>query len=157
MMHFSKIHQDHGTQKHSARATYLEKPSRRYHLTWFADQCRIAFGLGVPIISTIGIPYVEAVHKLTLPLSRYIVASNAIRRKILEAYDIDGEVVGFDGVDEVAWINGLSAREQDGFGRPMIVVRQLEKKAVFTANSADTLSLVMGLTKLGTVVFLFKI
>jgi predicted glycosyltransferase len=97
-----------------------------------ADQCRVAFGLGIPIISTVDTPYAEAVHRLTLPISSYIVASNAIPRKVLENYNINGELVRFDSVDEVAWIKNFKPKAKYDFGKPLIVVR------LFTPRKGQT-------------------
>jgi len=44
------------------------------------DECRVAFGLGKPVITTVDTPYADAVHRLTLPLTNKIFASNAIPR-----------------------------------------------------------------------------
>src|SRR3990170_8752425 len=68
------------------------------------DLCRVAFGLGEPIILTVDTPYADAVHRLTLPLSKYIVMSKAIPRETIQKYNVDAEIVSFDGVDEVAWV-----------------------------------------------------
>jgi len=120
------------------------------------DQCRVAFGLGIPIISTVDTPYAEAVHKLTLPLSNYIVASKAIPRKTLQAYNVKGEIISFDGVDEVAWIKDFAPKLQYDFGKPLIVVRQLEERAVYTKEAVDMLVLARKLRLLGKVVFLSR-
>lgn len=121
-----------------------------------ADQCRVAFGLGIPIISTVDTPYAEAVHRLTLPISSYIVASNAIPRKVLENYNINGELVRFDSVDEVAWIKNFKPKAKYDFGKPLIVVRQIEEKAVYTEKRPNLLAVAKRLTKLGKVVFLSR-
>jgi len=120
------------------------------------DQCRVAFGLGTPIISTVDTPYAEAVHRLTLPLSNYIVASRAIPRKVLQAFNVKGEIVSFDGVDEVAWIKDFEPTIRYDFGRPLIVVRQFEEKAVYTKEKVDLLTLAKKLTQFGKVVFLSR-
>lgn len=121
-----------------------------------ADQCRVAFGLGKPIISTVDTPYAEAVHKLTLPLSKYIVASKAIPKGVLQRYNVDGEIVNFNSVDEVAWIKNFRPMIQFDFGRPLIVVRQLEEKATYAQNRINLSLLAKKLTKLGKVVFLSR-
>lgn len=120
------------------------------------DQCRVAFGLGKPIILTVDTPYAEAVHRLTLPLSDYIVASKAIPRKALQNYNVKGEIISFDGVDEVAWIKDFKPTIVYDFGKPLIVVRQLEEKAVYTKEAIDMVALAKNLTRLGNVVFLSR-
>ena len=120
------------------------------------DQCRVAFGLGVPIISTVDTPYAKAVHRLTLTLSNYIVASKAIPRRILQPYNIGGQIESFDGVDEVAWIKDFKQKTKFDFGKPLIVVRQLEEKAVYTKEKVDLLPFAKKMTRHGKVVFLSR-
>ena len=121
------------------------------------DLCRVAFGLGKPIILTVDTPYADAVHRLTLPLSKYVVMSKAIPRETMQKYNVDTEIVSFDGVDEVAWVRDSKPRAKYDFGKPLIVVRQLEEKAVYARNAAvDMVALAKKLTRLGTVVFLSR-
>lgn len=120
------------------------------------DQCRVAFGLGKPIICTLDTPYAEAVNRLTLPLSDYVIVSKAIPLKDLCAYNVKGEIIRFDGVDEVAWIKDFKPSIRYDFGRPLIVVRQLEEKAVYAKESVDMLTLARKLGNLGKVIFLSR-
>jgi predicted glycosyltransferase len=120
------------------------------------DQCRVAFGLGKPIICTLDTPYAEAVNRLTLPLSDYIIASKAIPIKAIQAYHVKGEIIRFDGVDEVAWIKDFKPTMQYDFGKPLIVVRQIEEKAVYAKETVDMIALAKKLRKLGNVVFLSR-
>lgn len=120
------------------------------------DQTRVAFGLGIPIITTMDTIYAEAVNKLTLPLADYIVASKAIPKKNLKAYNAKGEIISFDGVDEVAWIKDFKPEITYDFGRPLIVVRHLEERAVYTKEAVDMVALAKNLTRLGNVVFLSR-
>lgn len=121
------------------------------------DQARVAFGLGKTILLTVDTPYADAVHKLTLPLSKYIVMSKAIPPKIIQKYTVDAEIISFDGVDEVAWVKDFKPYAKYDFDNPLIVVRQFETKAVYAKNAAvDMVSLAKKLTKLGTVVFLSR-
>ena len=120
------------------------------------DQCRVAFGLGKPIILTVDTPYADAVHRLTLPLSKYIIMSEAIQRENLQKYNVDAEIISFNGVDEVAWVRDFKPHTKYDFGKPLIVVRQLEEKAVYARNAVDMVALAKKLTRLGTVVFLSR-
>jgi predicted glycosyltransferase len=120
------------------------------------DQCRVAFGLGKPIILTVDTPYADAVHRLTLPLSKYIITSGAIQRENLQKYSVDAEIISFNGVDEVAWVRNLKPLMKYDFGKPLVVVRQLEEKAIYTKNAVDMVALAKKLTQLGTVVFLSR-
>jgi uncharacterized protein len=119
-----------------------------------ADLCRVAFGLGKPVITTVDTPYAYAVHKLTLPLSKYIVKSSSIADETLSKYVVDGEIVNFDGVDEVAWIKDFEPSKDYGFGKPLIVVRPLEDKAVYIQKALDIAKLAQNLSKIATVVYL---
>jgi predicted glycosyltransferase len=121
-----------------------------------ADLCRVAFGLAKPAITTVDTPYADAVHRLTLPLSKHIVASNAIPARIMTDYNPKAEVTGFEGVDEYAWIKDFKPKTRYDFGKPLIVVRQIEEKAVYANNSEGLLSLAKKLTELGKVVFLSR-
>lgn len=120
------------------------------------DLCRVAFGLGTPTITTVDTPYARAVHKLTLPLTKCIVASRSIPERILQKYNVDGQMVSFDGVDEVAWIKDFKPKVKYDFGKPLIVVRQLEEKAAYTEDKIGLHALAKKLTRLGKVVFLSR-
>ena len=120
------------------------------------DLCRVAFGLKIPIITTVDTPYAEEVHRLTIPYSKYIVASEAIPRKTLQKYNIDGKLVSFKGVDEIAWIKDAQPKIKYDFGKPLIVVREIEAKATYSKEKLDLLPLAKQLTKLGKVVYLAR-
>jgi len=121
-----------------------------------ADLCRVAFGLGKPIITTLDTPYAAAPNRLTLPLSNYIVASKAIPKDKIEHYNVDGQIIDFDGVDEVAWIKDFKPNAKYAFGKPLIAIRPLEEKAAYNKAKMDMLSLAKKLTELGKVVYLSR-
>ncbi|MBS7621500.1 DUF354 domain-containing protein [Candidatus Bathyarchaeota archaeon] len=118
------------------------------------DQIRVAFGLKIPTITTVDTPYADAVHRLTLPLADYIVVSMAIPKEMLRKYNVGGKIIRFDGVDEVAWIRGFKPLKKYNFGKPLIVVREVEEKAVYTKRKFSFVRLAKKLTQLGKVVFL---
>jgi predicted glycosyltransferase len=120
------------------------------------DHCRSAFALGIPIVTTLDTPYAEAVHRLTLPLTDYLVVSAAIPKEILNAYNVKGEILNFSGVDEVAWITDFTPKIQYHFGKPLIVVRQIEEKASYAKEKVNLLVLAKELTRFGKVVFLSR-
>ncbi len=120
------------------------------------DLCRVSFGLGIPTVTTLDTPYADAVHRLTLPLSSYVVSSKAIPERILKSYNPEGQFVRFNGVDEVAWIKGFAPLASFDFKKPLIVVREYEKKAVYAKGNINLLRVAKRLTKLGTVVFLSR-
>ncbi|MBS7639734.1 MAG: DUF354 domain-containing protein [Candidatus Bathyarchaeia archaeon] len=120
------------------------------------EQCRVAFGLGIPIISTHDTPHADAVNRLTLPLIDVLVVSKAISDEHLRAYPIK-RIVKFDGVDEVAWIKNFQPKQKFDYGHPLIVVRQIETKAVYAEGKEDiTLKIAKKLSKYGKVVFLSR-
>lgn len=118
------------------------------------DQIRVAFGLKIPTIMTVDTPYADAVLRLTLPLTDYIVASRAIPEEKLRKYNVNGKIIRFDGVDEVAWIKGFQPLVKYNFGKPLIVVREEEEKAVYFERKFSSVGLAKKLTQLGKVVFL---
>ena len=120
------------------------------------DQIRVAFGLGIPVIATIDTVYAEAVNRLTLPLADYIVASKAIPEEVLKTYSVKGEIIGFNGVDEVAWIKDFTPTVEHAFKNPLIVVREVEEKAAYTAKKFSLMPIAKKLTRLGNVVYLSR-
>jgi len=120
------------------------------------DQCRTAFALRIPIVITLDTPYAEAVHRLTLPLTDYLVISEAIPEEVTQVYRVKGEVLSFDGVDEVAWTKNFTPGVRYDFGRPLIVVRQIEEKASYAREKVNLLALAKQLTRFGKVVFLSR-
>jgi predicted glycosyltransferase len=85
-----------------------------------------------------------------------VVVSKAIPKEILQTYVPEDKIVSFEGVDEVAWIKGAKTGVRYDFGEPLIVVRQLEEKAVYTRKTVDMSILARKLTDLGKVVFLSR-
>lgn len=118
------------------------------------DQIRVAFGLKIPTITTVDTPYANAVHRLTLPLADYIVASKAIPEATLQKYNVSGKIIQFDGVDEVAWIRGFRPLVKYDFDKPLIVVREVEERAAYVKRKFSLVGLARKLKRLGSVVFL---
>jgi predicted glycosyltransferase len=119
------------------------------------EMCRVAFGLGTPIINTSDAPHATAANKLTLSLSNILIISKALPLSFYQKYGPE-RIVQFDGVDEVAWIKDLKAAKTD-YEKPLIVVRQMETKAVYAAGKEDlTETLARKLTTLGHVLFLSR-
>ena len=118
------------------------------------DLCRVAFGLGIPIILTADTPYATAVNKLTLPLANTVVTSEAIPKSFFKKYGVE-KIVQFKGVDETAWIKDFTPQKKFKFKKPLIVVRQIEKKASYALTKEDvTIKIAQKLTSLGNVIFL---
>jgi predicted glycosyltransferase len=118
------------------------------------ELCRTAFGLNIPIIVTADTPHAEAVNKLTIPLASTLLISEAIPTTFFKKYGSQ-RIVQFKGVDEVAWTIDSSQTQTFEFERPLIVVRQLEMRAVYALGRTDvTIEIANKLSSLGTVVFL---
>lgn len=119
------------------------------------DMCRVAFGLGIPIINTSDAPHAIAANKLTLSLSNILLISKALPLRFYKKYGPE-KIIQFDGVDEVAWVKGYKPAELE-YEKPLIVVRQMETKASYAVGKEDlTATLARKLTKLGHVLFLSR-
>ncbi|MEM1607255.1 MAG: DUF354 domain-containing protein [Candidatus Bathyarchaeia archaeon] len=120
------------------------------------DLCRVAFGLGVPIICTFDTPHADAVNRLTIPLASVVVASKAIPQEIIRSYGAK-RIIQFDGVDEVAWMRGFKPLIEFDFKRPLIVVRESEVKAAYARGNADVMEkIARDLVSLGQVMYLSR-
>jgi predicted glycosyltransferase len=120
-----------------------------------AEMCRVAFGLGIPVITTSDAPHATAANKLTLSLSNVLIISKALPIGFYKKYGPE-KIIQFDGVDEVAWVKDYKAGEL-GYEKPLIVVRQMETKASYAVGKGDmTEALACKLTKFGRVVFLSR-
>lgn len=126
-------------------------------MTHVSVECaRVAFGLGIPLISTFDTVHAEAQNRLTLPLTNVVVASKAIPKEIIYSYGAR-KVIQFDGVDEVAWMKDFKSAVEFDFKRPLIVVRQSEVKAVYAEGVRDlTERIARKLTSLGQVIYLSR-
>ena len=119
------------------------------------EMCRVAFGLGIPIITTSDAPHAIAANKLTIALSNVLIISKALPLRFYREYNPE-KIVQFDGVDEVAWIKDYKPINLE-YEKPLIVVRQMETKASYAVGEEDvTETLAHKLTKLGHVLFLSR-
>ena len=117
---------------------------------------RVAFGLGIPLISTFDTPHAEAQCRLTVPLTDTIIASKAIPPQTVYRYGAK-KIVQFEGVDEVAWIKDFKPKMKFDFESPFIVVRETEVKAAYTEGISDvTEQIAIKLSSLANVVFLTR-
>lgn len=118
------------------------------------ELCRVAFGLGIPNISTHDTVHADAINRLTMPLINYLAVSKALPKSSVEGYGIK-KIFWFDGVDEVAWIKGFKPVAKYDYGHPLIVVRELETKAAYAQGKKDLArALTRKLATLGKVLFL---
>jgi predicted glycosyltransferase len=118
------------------------------------ELCRTAFGLGIPIILTADTPHAYAVNRLTIPFAHTVVVSKALPKKFTKDYCAK-KTVFFGGVDEVAWIKDFKPSKITGLQKPLIVVRQIEAKAVYARNKEDIAENILEkLGEIGTVHFI---
>ena len=113
------------------------------------DQCRVAFGLNIPIICTWDSPHAKKVEKLTLPLADHIVSSIALQGYFHNT-DYEEKISYFDGVDEVAWL--YQARKiSSAPWRPLIVYRDFERTASYARGNIYDNGIINKLSKFGDV------
>jgi len=118
------------------------------------ELCRVAFGLGIPNISTHDTVHAEAINRLTMPLIDSLVVSKALPKSAVEGYGIK-RIFWFDGVDEVAWIKSFRPSVKFDYGSPLIVVREFETKAAYAQGKENvTETLAKKLASIGKVLYL---
>ena len=118
------------------------------------ELCRTAFGLGIPIILTADTPYAYAVNRLTIPFAHTVVVSEALPKSFTRNYCAKN-VVPFKGIDEVAWIKDFKPTKIAGLKKPLIVVRQIEAKAVYAQGKRDLAKIIAEqLGKIGNVLLI---
>ncbi len=114
------------------------------------ELCRTAFGLAIPIILTADTPHAYAVNRLTIPFAHTVVVSEALPKKFTSQYCAKN-VASFRGVDEVAWIKDYKPTSLT-VNKPLILLRQVESKAAYAKDKADTANtLAQQLSELGNV------
>jgi len=118
------------------------------------ELCRVAFGLGIPNISTHDTTHAEAINRLTMSLIDFLVISKALPKRFVGGYGIK-KIYRFDGVDEVAWMKDFRSKVKYDYEKPLIVVRELEKRAAYAGQKEDSIKiLARKLARWGNVLFL---
>ena len=142
MLHFAKMFEDNPPEAAICHQS--------------VELCRVAFGLGIPLIVTADTPHATAVNRLTLPLASTVLVSEAISETMFRRFGAQ-KIVQFRGVDEVAWAKNVEPLKMLKFKRPLIVVRQLESRSAYALGRDDvTFREARKLASLGTVVFLAR-
>ena len=100
------------------------------------ELCRVAFGLGIPIILTADTPHALAVNRLTIPFAHTVVVSEGLPISFTKTYAAQ-RTVTFRGVDEAGWIQ-RSKPPKIKTKKPLIVLRQVETKAVYAKDKTDS-------------------
>jgi len=102
--------------------------------------CRVAFGLGIPIILMNDTPHAEAVNKLTIPLANYLIFSKCIPLEAFKPYTLPGtKIYQFNGVDELEWVINYKPPKQFkektlsiiNLDKPFIIFRPEETQASY--------------------------
>ncbi len=106
-----KLGQSIGRLRRLAQIALSEAPD--VHLTFVSpDSSRVAFGLRIPVVAATDSPHSDAVNRLTLPLSKLVVAPSFIARE-LSAYAGLTTITAFEGVFELARVfRGEGPRER---------------------------------------------
>ncbi|HYB92649.1 MAG TPA: DUF354 domain-containing protein [archaeon] len=77
------------------------------------EAARVAFGLGIPHICVSDSPHAEAVCRLTIPLSKKLIAPKIIPLKVWRKYGVtEKTLVQYNALDPVAWIRTLRPDER---------------------------------------------
>ncbi len=133
-----------GNERIALLAQYINQLETKpdYHISFASpESTRVAFGLGIPVITINDSPHAVAVGKLTTPLSKYLVYSSCIdKRKWLKLGAVEDQLQPYDGIDEVAWLRNfkpnkdvlglLGLHQDDSF----IVGRPEESNAAYMLN-----------------------
>lgn len=129
------------------------------------EGCRVAFGLGIPILCVGDSPHAVHVYKLTVPLTDVFVTSEGIPKEKITRFGIGPErVVQFRGVDEYAWMSSYKPNHKvvDELGldtdRPIVIIREAETRAAYYPSDRDPLfSVARRLSERAQVVFLARV
>ncbi|MFX1449341.1 MAG: DUF354 domain-containing protein [Promethearchaeota archaeon] len=107
------------------------------------EASRVAFGLGIPHICFDDAPHANAVNKLVIPLSKYLISPNCIPKNKFIKFGIQSKnIIHYNGIDEVAWISGfepdesiLSEMNLDKNKR-LIILRPKESQAAYLLDKS---------------------
>ncbi len=109
------------------------------------DASRVGFGLGKPVVTLNDTAHADAVNRLTVPLSTYLIVPRALPRRHLERYGCR-RIVTFNGLFELMWIRRFTPNrdvvESLGLAEgEYVVVRPSEVHASYYPNVGGDLSL----------------
>ena len=98
------------------------------------ESCRIAYGLGIPVVNFIDMPEADKVCRLTLPLSTQVFAPFVVERHLLKRF-WDGSTYYYDCLDPVAWMpkrpKPIGEILDGEITYPFIIYREGETKASY--------------------------
>lgn len=141
------------TRRQEALIRLVRSENPDVHVTFVSpDSTRVAFGLGIPIITSSDSPHSDAVSRLTIPLSRKFITPSFLAKEF-DKYHAITEIVGFNGVFELAWV----LRETPDIRIPRelglepfryVLVRPGEQKAYYYPDKRGALTLPLSITRL---------
>ncbi|RLG52961.1 MAG: hypothetical protein DRN96_01110 [Thermoproteota archaeon] len=126
-------------------ASLISRRKPSVHVSFSSPEgCRVAFGLGIPIICVNDTPHAYHVGKLTLPLADYVVTPAAIPVEKFEALGAKrSRIVQYNGVDEVAWMKSEKPNPDELLklgidpDKKLVLVRPEESFAAYLENIVD--------------------
>lgn len=140
----AKLKESVRRQEDLIRVVEHERPD--VHVTFVSpDSTRVAFGLGIPVITSSDSPHSDAVSRLTIPLSKKFITPSFLV-KGFERYGRLTEIVSFNGLFELAWV--LREKPEPEIPRGLglepfnyILVRPGEQKAYYYPDEKKALAL----------------
>jgi predicted glycosyltransferase len=106
------------------------------------EACRIAFGLGIPIVNFTDMPESDKVMRLTLPLSNIVFTPFVVPKEAIWKY-WDGPLYQYNCLDPIAWMPETPKPLEEIYPtpvkRPFIIYRSGEVKASYF-NGFDDVS-----------------
>jgi predicted glycosyltransferase len=121
---------------------------------------RTAFGLGIPIVYANDTVFAYAVARLACPLVDWLIAPVSFGKSWTKFGISKQKIVYYDGLEEAAWLKDTTFEkptflEELSSKKPVILFRDAEYQAVYCKDvKVDSMQLLKGLAKLGTVVAL---
>jgi len=107
------------------------------------EASRVAFGLGIPHICFDDAPHANAVNKLVIPLSKFVISPNCIPKNKFIKFGIQtSNIIHYNGIDEVAWLSDFMSNESIlkelnlDKRKLLIVLRPKETQAAYLLNKS---------------------
>jgi len=104
------------------------------------EACRVAFGLGIPVINFIDMPESDKVCRLTVPLSKAVFTPFHVPKSMIRKY-WDGPIKTYNCLDPIAWMSKepkpLDKIWNEEITYPFIIYRPGETKAAYYPDKDD--------------------
>ncbi|MFX0133377.1 MAG: DUF354 domain-containing protein [Candidatus Hodarchaeota archaeon] len=112
------------------------------------EASRVAFGLDIPHICFDDAPHANAVNKLVIPLSKFIISPNCIPKNKFIKFGTQAEhIIQYNGIDEVAWISDFKPDESIltemnlDKNKKIIILRPKESQAAYLLDKSKNQNL----------------